>query len=83
MLFALLLIFHPLISQTLVDNTKRWNTVLTTESAIDACSEIIRLGSDTSVDAEIYKKVLRSTDEQASNCSDYGLIREIQDTFPT
>jgi hypothetical protein len=63
--------------QTLVDTTKRWNNHW--GSSIfgqGSGTEFIRFGNDTTVDANIYKKVLRATHEAPSNWSSYGLIRE-------
>lgn len=79
LIIGLLLMHNLLISQTLVDTTKKWNTMGISEMGFEFGSELIRFGKDTTVDATIYKKVLRATNEIQPDWASYGLIRETSD----
>lgn len=79
LLFALLLIYNFSISQTIVDSTQEWNTFLISEQGFQVGHELIRFGNDTTVNTNVYKKVLRLISEPQSSWSSYGLIRETTD----
>ncbi|MEI7597150.1 MAG: T9SS type A sorting domain-containing protein [Bacteroidota bacterium] len=66
-------------SQTIVDNTKQWNSVIYHLPSFTISSESIKFAGDTVIDFKTYKKVFRSTDQSEINWNAYGYIRETID----
>ena len=61
LLLAVVLISNSLIGQSLVDSTKRWNTVIQGppyNPLPTKYTETIKIGQDTVIDLKSYKKVL-------------------------
>ncbi len=66
-------------SQSIIDTTKRWSTVIHELPSYIIFTEYIKFGGDTIIDLLSYKKVLRSTDEFQNVWESYGFIRETFD----
>lgn len=70
---------NGVISQTLVDTTKKWSTKINRLPSWTVITEFIKFGQDTTIDSKTYKKVWRSTDEFQEIWISYGFIRENPD----
>jgi hypothetical protein len=77
--FCSILVSNLLFSQALVDTTKKWNNALLTEDGDLLCTEFIKFGSDTTVNAITYKKVLRVLNDESGIWQLFGIIRETPD----
>jgi hypothetical protein len=77
--FCSILVSNLLFSQALVDTTKKWNNALLTEDGDLLCTEFIKFGSDTIVNAITYKKVLRVLNDESVSWQLFGIIRENPD----
>lgn len=78
-IFCYLLSCNCVFGQVLVDTGKEWNNLLNSEEGFGVASQLIRFGSDTTVNILTYKKVLKATSDIAPNWTLYGLIRETPD----
>lgn len=78
-ILAILFFSTSLFGQSLVDSTKRWNTIIQGppyNPVPTIYTETIKIGPDTIIDLLTYKKVLRSTNEFLTTWNVYCFIRE-------
>ena len=66
-------------AQTIVDTTKRWNTLIHLQPSFTMITENIKFKGDTIIDSKDYKRVFRSTDEFQTIWKSHGFIRETND----